>query len=257
VRQLHDFYYLTRDGLQQIIEHHEFIIRGDERIKLLTVELETHGGSPRRDEAEEAQRHDDREQARKRAELALQEVSMGFPVLHSQQVVFLWGAVEAAVEDTLAAWLANEKLLGKDHKLRKIKVSLADFNMMNVTERYYHLIAELRRELRTSHRSSMEVFESMLHQFGLSGPMGPHVKKSLIELEHVRNILLHRRGIADSRFLQACPWMPIAVGSTVVPDEESVMKYVGAVLDYYELLLGRINQYFESRPSEFDASLQP
>src|SRR5258708_12769047 len=245
VSRIHDFYHLTRDGLQMIIHHHEFLIRADERISHLTAEVEKHGGKVERKKAKEAKRSANRNQAKQQADLALPEVEAGFPVLHSQQVVFLWGAIETVVEDTLVAWLKNEKFAGKEQGLREIKVSVADFNAMSETERNYHLVSEYRRDLRPKHRSSIEVFESILHEFGLQGAMDPELKRRLIELEHVRNVLLHRRGIADSRFLERCPWTTVKIGAAIVPDEESVEKYTSAVLDFYELLLDSIRRYFK------------
>jgi hypothetical protein len=240
-----------------IIHHHEFLIRADERINHLTAEVEKRGGKVHRKKAKEAKRDETRKQAKERADLALREVSSGFPVLHSQQVVFLWGAIEAVVEDTLVAWLKNEKFVGKEQGLRKIKVSVADFNAMSEIERNYHLVSEYRRELRPRHRSSIEVFESILHEFGLQGAMDPELKRGLIELEYVRNVLLHRRGIADSRFLEGCPWTTVKIGAAIIPDEKSVGKYTDAVLDYCELLLGRIKRYFESKPTEPDTKSIP
>src|SRR5713226_2746754 len=167
VRQIHDFYRLTIDGLQAIIHRHEMMVWGDERIEQLTAELEASGGKASRTTRKKAEIRKSRKEAKESADLALREVSSGFPILHSQQVVFLWGAIEAVVEDTMAAWLKSESSVGKEQRLRKIKVSLADFSAMNETERNYHLVSELRRELRPSHRSGIEVFESILHQFGL------------------------------------------------------------------------------------------
>jgi len=165
------------------------MVWGDERIKQLTAELEASGGKASRTKGKKAKIDKSRKDAKERADLALREVSSGFPILHSQQVVFLWGAIEAVVEDTVAAWLKNESSVGKEQRLRKIKVSLADFSAMNETERNYHLVAELRRELRPSHRSSIEVFESILHQFGLQGAMDAQLKRNLIELEYVRKTM--------------------------------------------------------------------
>jgi hypothetical protein len=257
VRQIHEFYHLTIDGLRMIINHHEFLARADERIQQLTVEVESYGETVDRNEAEEAKREKVRKHAKERADLALREVSNGFPVLHRQQVVFLWGAIEAVVEDTLVAWLKNENLAGKDQRLRKIKVSLADFSAMNESERNYHLVSELRREVKSGHRSSIEVFELILHMFGLQGAMDPQLKRSLIELEYVRNVLLHRRGTADSRFIEGCPWTTVKIGTFITPNEADVDKYTNAVLNYAELLLGRIRGHFESKPAESDAQSRP
>src|SRR5260370_35520282 len=74
VRQIHEFYYLTIAGLRMIIHHHEFLVRGDERIKQLTAEVEINGGTADRNEAEEAKREEGRRQATERPGLALREV---------------------------------------------------------------------------------------------------------------------------------------------------------------------------------------
>lgn len=87
--------------------------------------------------------------------------------------------------------------------------------------------------------------------------MDPQLKRSLIELEYVRNVLLHRRGIADSRFIEGCPWTTVKIGTIITPDEADVEKYTTAVLNYAELLLGRIKRYFESKPTEPDTQSTP
>ncbi len=68
--------------------------------------------------------------------------------------------------------------------------------------------------------------------------------------EVVRNVLLHKRGIADSRFPEGCPWTTVKIGAAMIPDEQSGKQYTDSVLDYAELLLGKINRYFTSKPGK-------
>jgi hypothetical protein len=230
-----------------IIKHHEMLVWQDERIRYLTAQVRDEETDADRVEAKE--REDRKQRAKGNADLAEKEVSAGFPVLHSQQTVFLWGALEGVFEDILVAWLTNEESTLKNPMLKRIKIQLADFIQMDVTERMPYLVSELKREHRAGHHSSIEVFERILEQIGLGGGMDPQLKRNLIELEQVRNILLHKKGMIDSRFTDVCPWIRAKVGTRLVPDEQHVMKYSDAVLDYYELLINRTKSYFASKAS--------
>ena len=99
------------------------------------------------------------------------------------------------------------------------------------------------------HRSNIEVFERILEQVGLSSEIDPKLKRNLIELEQVRNILLHKGAIVDSRFLEICPWIGATAGTRFVPDNQHVMKYLDAVIKYGELMRVRIASYFAPKPS--------
>lgn len=82
--------------------------------------------------------------------------------------------------------------------------------------------------------------------FGLSGQVEASVKRNLFELESARNVLLHRRGIIDHRFVQACPWVKAESGAKLVIGREQFERYSGAVFDYSEILLKRVKTHFAS-----------
>jgi hypothetical protein len=191
-----------------IIRYHETLVVGDARIRDLKSKLLELGGEseePESAEAEEEIRMQRRALAKERADLAQREVSNGFPVLHSQQVVSIWSSIECFVEDMLVAWLANDPEAMKSERVRKIKIPLTDFDRMSESERKYFLVSELQRDPEFARKNEIEKFESLLALAGLFGNIDAAVKRDLIELGHTRNVLLHRRGIADAKFVQACP----------------------------------------------------
>ena len=248
IQSTHDFYHLTIDGLQMIIRHHELIIIGNARIEELKSRVLELGVAPEEvadSEIKENQRARVRKQAKERADLAQREVANGFPVLHAQQVVSLWSAIECFVEDILVAWLSNAPEAMKSERLRKIKIPLADFDRMTESERKYFLVSELQREPGLSQRNEIEKFESLLELAGFSGKIYACVKRDLVELGHVRNVLLHRRGIVDAKFRQACPWMSVGIGQQVGVNSDSVERYSAAVLSYFQLIVERMKTSFK------------
>jgi hypothetical protein len=96
-----------------------------------------------------------------------------------------------------------------------------------------------------SQKHEIEKLESLLGLVGLSGFINADVKRNLIELGHIRNVLLHRRGIADAKFVQACPWLTIRVGERVEVNSTAVERYTDATLSYQGLMLARMKAVFK------------
>ena len=79
MRQIHDFYHLTIDGLQAIIHRHEMMVWGDERIKQLTAELEASGGKASRTKGKKAKIDKSRKDAKERATLRSEKFPVASP----------------------------------------------------------------------------------------------------------------------------------------------------------------------------------
>jgi hypothetical protein len=133
--------------------------------------------------------------------------------------------------------------------MRKIKVSIADYEGLQGQEKWHYIIYELQRNLRSALRRGADQFESVLSVFGLSGVMEDNVRKGLLELEAVRNLLLHRGVVIDSRFCQSCPWLGARIGAKLNIGWEEWRRYYGCVSDYVNVLGTRVQSYFESIPS--------
>ena len=95
LHKTHAVLHLCMQGLHLLQKHpgiHEAILRTAE------------GWSKEEIEAEQREL----EKCRSMAASSKAEIDQGYPTLHSQCVISLWGTLEALIEDLLAAWLQNE-----------------------------------------------------------------------------------------------------------------------------------------------------
>lgn len=229
-KRIHNFYHLTIAGLGMIIHRAR-------RLEELTAEWEKLLNTKRKDDGS-------LKEAREHAEMAKSEADNDFPTLHEQQTVALWSSLECLVEDFLTAWMSNEPSATRLEEVRKIRISISDYEVLQGSEKYRYLLRELERAVRSTLRHGSDKFESVLGVFGFSGEIEAAVKRNLLELESVRNVLLHRRGIVDSRFCQICPWVNVAAGSKLIVSRSEFERYFGAVFDYSGILLKRVGDYF-------------
>ncbi len=129
--RIHNFYHLTVDGLG-------IIIHSSQRVEELTLELEALDHRKIEDDGR-------RKAARLRAEKAKWEVDNGFPTLHEQQTVALWTSLECLIEDFLTAWMANTPSSMQLDEIRKVRISISDYQQMQDSDKYHYLLGELER----------------------------------------------------------------------------------------------------------------
>lgn len=175
------------------------------------------------------------------ADLAKQEESRGFPLLHAHTLVAVWGALEAAVEDMLVGILCNEPEVLKGPAFSRIRLPLADFENLEKDERMRLVLAEVSRD-RGQGRSSQGVdhFEVVLGPFGLSGPVAEDLKKSFWTMHNLRNVIVHRFSVADRRLVEACPWLGLKLGDPVVITGEQMHEFHRALPIYTSILVRRL-----------------
>lgn len=238
LKRSHDFYHLAIDGIT-------IIYKSFERVEELTAELQKlddEAGIKRDPEPDELKR---REWAKGRAELAQNEVNQGFPLLHEQAAVDIWATIEVLAKELAAAWLENYTGATQIDAVRRIRIRLADYEAMSPGERYDYLVSELERELSAALKSGVNRFETLLEPFGLSGPVDDTTKKELFELSHVRNVIVHRRGAADKKLIEACPWLGLRPGDPVKIDSDAYHRYFDAAFEYEKIVLDRLNRFFD------------
>ncbi len=94
------------------------------------------------------------------------------------------------------------------------------------------LVAELQQVTGAKFRPGAARFEALLEVCGLSGPVDEDVQRDLIELANVRNVILHRMSTVDDRFVAACPWTNLTVGSRLKVTNADYDRYRNAVFNY-------------------------
>jgi hypothetical protein len=179
------------------------------------------------------------------AEFSKTEREQGFPLLHAYTLVSVWGALEAAIEDMLVGVLLNEPAVLANDELAKTKIDLATFELLNKEERMRFLLSEIQRKPASGLAQGINSFENVLKVFGLSGPVDDDIKKELWELNHLRNLIVHRASRADLRFVQACPAMNLSVGDLVIVRHERYRDYIQAVAGYVQTIVRRLSARYD------------
>ncbi len=89
-------------------------------------------------------------------------------------------------------------------------------------------------------RQGVDGFEVFLGYVGLSGTVAPDIKKTVWEVSHIRNAIVHRASIADRKLVQSCPWLNYKIGERVKIPHEVLAKYVHTLTEYLIIVLKRL-----------------
>jgi len=185
---------------------------------------------------------EDIDRAKELVKFAEEERLNGFPLLHAHALTDLWSILEATIEDLLVANLLNEPETLGHETFSKIRIPLSEFQTLDEEERMRFVLSEFSRNQGAERRKGVERFEVLLEPFGLAGPVEDGVRKIIWEIQNVRNVLVHRAGVADRKFVQACPWLNLSVGDRVTINRESFDRYYHALSEYGTLLVFRIGE---------------
>lgn len=189
----------------------------------------------------------EKKRAKKDAEFAKKQVDLGFPTLLAHTTISLWSALEALIQDVALLWLKiNPDALQSD-RLKNIKISLADFLSLDDEQRLRRLIGEIERHKRGEGLAGVQRFEEILNAVGLGGRVSKELSKTLYELSRVRNLIIHKGGMVDVEFLNACPWFQIKEGHEFRVDTDSIIKYSDGVREYSKLIWRRIARKYKRK----------
>lgn len=174
------------------------------------------------------------------SENAQREVENGFPLLHANALVGLWGALEACINDLCLLWLQcmDRRRLGE--ALMSARVKLGEYLGLDDQDRWLWLLLQLQRSDATSLRTGIGQFESMLKPLGISPQVDDGVRTTLFRIKAMRNLYAHRAGRADAKFLQEWPGHPAAVDRLVVPTHKQIVAAYTAMPLYVESVYDRM-----------------
>jgi hypothetical protein len=190
-------------------------------------------------------------QAKEEAELATREVREGFPLLNAQAAIALWSSLEATVRLFVGRWLRHEKTAMQVDIVQKLRVRLGDYERLDEENRCFFIVDRIETEVSAPLTNGVGRFEALLSPFGLGGSMDEDVKRTLFELSQVRNVLVHRYGVADKRLAEACPWLGVKAGDPVKLDHTHIRRYFEAVTQYALELIIRVGEHFGVDMAEF------
>jgi hypothetical protein len=190
------------------------------------------------------------------ASWAQKERDNGFPLLHAHTVVGMWGALEAAIEDMLVVLLCEEPERLQKEPLSKVRISIAEFEVLDQEQRMRLLLDEMQRNA-GGQKYGTDKFDGVLGRFGLSGPLDPEVKKDMRELHHVRNVIVHRASRADRRLVDGCPWMGLKIGDVVQVRHEDFERYFTALEEYFGVIIIRLGLFYKIDYSDLTDKMTP
>jgi hypothetical protein len=81
-------------------------------------------------------------------------------------------------------------------------------------------------------------FESLLKPFNLKPKITDEVRRELNDILAVRNLLVHRAGKIDRRFIELCPWLNRELGETIEVSRDDLTRDISSTSEY---VTGKIN----------------
>ncbi len=195
-----------------------------------------------------AELNSDLESATADAAFTRNERDNDFPYLHAYTLVGQWGALEAGIEDMLVGILVNEPRVLQKDDFSKVKIPLSNYELLDKEERMRFLLSDVQRTLSSGIAQGVNTFENVLQVFDLSGPVEEGVRTGLWEMNHMRNVVVHRDSRADLRLIQACPSVNLRVGDRVIITHERYGYYSNVLIDYIRLVICRLGKRYDAPP---------
>lgn len=179
-------------------------------------------------------------EADKRSTIAMRHVDSGFSYLYELMLVKFWSILEAGVEEIAVECLKRPDECKDANLLRSIKGPLLEFASASADQRAEFLYSEIKVATKSALKVGVGVFEAVLEPLGMAGSVDDQTRKLLLELQQKRHVFVHRRGIADKRFMEACPFIDCAIGQPIAVDRVSVWK-LGIAVGLYNFELQKRN----------------
>ena len=178
--------------------------------------------------------------AEKKYEVAKQYKVSGFSYLYELMLVKFWSILEAGIEEIAVECLKRPEECKDLSLLRSLKGPLIDFASASIDQRAEFLYAEIKVATKSALKIGVGVFEAILDPLGMAGSVDVVTKNLLLELQQKRHVFVHRRGIADKRFVAACPFFGYKVGQPIPVNRASVWR-LGIGVGLYDLELQKRN----------------
>ena len=156
----------------------------------------------------------------------------GRQYLHELIVVRLWTIVEVTVEDILLCKLHQGDWWRTSPATQKIKGSLVEFANLDDEQRMRRLLDELAAMSGSKLRRGVDGFEDVMERLGLGGSLDSNVRTVLMQLAGSRNVIVHKHGVVDKRFVEQCPWVECSVGTRLALGGHEVWLFKNAVMAY-------------------------
>lgn len=174
------------------------------------------------------------------AEMAEREIARDFPLLNSHTLIGLWGALEVCVDDVATGRLMSDDGGAAREAISRLRVQLGDLLYLDTEERWEWILDQLKRDLGSSLKTGVGQFESLLTAVGAGGSVDPKLRKTLHLVKAVRNLLAHRGGRVDAKFLADVPDTSLEIGTRIRVTSKQAASANFAMIRYADLLGERV-----------------
>lgn len=151
--------------------------------------------------------------------------SKGFPYLYNLLAIRVWTILENLVDEFAATRVQDPEKLPSLKGLEGLSVPLLQFVSAGEDARTEFIVDAIKQATKSRLKIGVGRFESLLDAVGLGGGVSDPIRKIVLELSEIRNVLIHRDGFCDGRICERCPWLSVKVGQKVSITEQQFHLY--------------------------------
>jgi hypothetical protein len=179
---------------------------------------------------------------RRRGAFSDKEFASDFPTVRGHTLVTIWAALDGFVRNLAIAFLVNEPKTLRRAEFSRIKIRAVDFERLSLEDRMIVVFEEFTRTIASS---GLSRFDSILRAIGLPDAdfKEPDLGRNLHELRFVRNYIVHCNGIADQRFVDACPAFNVKSGSKIAVGPTAYNRYFEASKSFVRSVRARLAKF--------------
>jgi len=184
--------------------------------------------------------------------LAKNEVESDFALLRGSTTILLWGALETSIKDFLVRWLYRYPTSRNIPEFEKLKIRLVEFEKLESLDRMRFLLDQFERELSATLKPGIGRFDCILNPLKLKPKVPSAIRKTLNEMAAIRNVLVHKAGIADERFVSLCPGLKFEIGDSIGVSSSDFTEYLNASIEYVVAIINAVESHVMYKSVEID-----
>lgn len=170
------------------------------------------------------------------AEVARASIEDDFALLRNNALMGAWGALEACIDDIAINWLAETSGACAEGITSTLRVLLGDYLALSDDARWPWLLDQIKRAKASTLKAGVGQFESLLGAVGLGGEVDPDLRRALLYTKAMRNVIAHRGGRVDARFVAECPGFRVAEGARLSITGSQFLAALSAMVTYVEIV---------------------
>lgn len=123
-------------------------------------------------------------------------------------------------------------------------MKVGEYETLDTEQKSSHLASSIDQSMSGPLKGGATRFESLIETIGLKGAVSEEVRRGLWELQQTRNVIVHKRGKADRKFCEACPWLGLTPGTEICVTSQTFENYFVTAHKYVVELIYRTGEFF-------------